>query len=404
MVHVGEGPATDLRLSDGTSIPGLFLILFGIFSVVSGGLLVALTATGASYDGVGATAMFLVVFAILIAFVGVTPVGTFRHSWPLFALGLALALFGGLVLLVPKALGGVADIVLGVLLVAMSIVRSIAYLRRRDAARLPASYTGTFVAMHALCLVLGVLLLSPAGVAPGVVRAVLMLLLGVSQVWLGLVTMRVERTLPGSVPSAVPPAQVEARPAMAIPVKFEILLFTAMLMLLMAVCAFLGVMRRIPYDDSRIISVFLFLTALQIILTGETPVRTFPLSRPLLALGMVLATLAMIAVVVPEAMHQAVSVVVGVCNLLVAVVGIRQFVRMAVALHREPPPAPARGTMRGLVVTGLCLQVLLLVFAANLLLPRAIPGLLMLAVVVVTSVLMIRLVILVGRTGWSRAG
>lgn len=78
----------------GLPVNALFLILFGCFNLIYGVLLIPILNGSLRSDNGATNAMFVIAFAIMIGFLGMTPVGSFGESRLLFVIGLALVLFG----------------------------------------------------------------------------------------------------------------------------------------------------------------------------------------------------------------------------------------------------------------------------------------------------------------------
>ncbi len=370
------------------------MTMFGIFSLLYGILLFPIMAGQLAYDSVGASALFVIIFALMMSFLGFTPIGAVHHSWLLFLMGLALAMLGALAFMSPGTLAGAINVVLGLILLVMGAVRLPTFLmkRTRGAAPLPLAYTVLFTLMHVICIVLGIWVLVP-GLSSKYIRAVLLIILGVTQLVLGVLSFHIERETPGSIPSTVRSDLGKGRGLLSpidIPLKHMIMLLLATVMLLMVVISCLGVMGLIPFDSERGSVLFIFITAMQIMLVGETPVKTFAPSRPLVGLGMGIAVLAMVACIIPGLLDQAFGIVLGITNLVMALCGLGH---MAALVRKVSGPGKKiPGLIKNVIATSCTLYILLLGFATNLLVPGLIPGLLMLAILFFSGIMMIRLV------------
>lgn len=373
-------------------ITPLFMLLFGVFTLVEGILLVPIIMGYLPYDDAAARGMFLVVFAIMIAFLGVTPIGTFRHSWPLFFVGLALSLLGVLSFLIPTTFDNAAGVALGVILLSMGFVRLPFYLAKKsqEFSALPPVYTVFYYFMHLICVILGLSILLPEAF-PRILSAILLIVLGAAQLTLGVISLRIETVRPGTIPSATR-LDNQKSSSVDIPLKNMIMLLLGVIMILMAAILFLGGIGIVVVDSSASSALFLFIIAMQIMLVGDTPVKSFAPSWPLVVLGILLATLSMVAAVVPGMLDSALGTAMGCTNLLSAVFGCARMWKLFKATSGHRP----RVVMET-IVTGLALYLLLFVFGINLLFPGLIPGIVMLAVMVFAGVMMIRLVFLMRR-------
>jgi hypothetical protein len=375
----------------------LFMMMFGIFSLLYGILLFPIMAGALPYDSEGASALFVIIFALMMSFLGFTPIGVMRHSWLLFFIGLALTMLGALAFMSPGTLAGAIGVILGLILLIMGGVRLPSFLMKktRGASPLPLSYTILFSFMHVICIILGVLVLAP-DLAPRYANAIFLIILGITQLTLTVLSFRIEQVAPGSIPSTIKSKMEREGHALLgtvnIPLKHMIMLLLATVMLMMVVISFLGAMQLIPFDSERGSVLFIFITAIQIMLVGETPVKTFAPSWPLVALGMGIAVLAMVACIIPGLLDKTFGVVMGISNLVMALCGFGHMV--ALARKVSSPGQKIPGLIKNVIATSCALYILLLGFATNLLAPGLIPGLLMLVILFLTGVMMIRLVFL----------
>lgn len=392
------------RLRAGKDIPvtSLFMILFGLFALLYGCLLFPIVYGLIPYSGDGARALFLIVFAIMITLLGVTPVGTFRHSWPLFLVGLALTLLGALSYMSPGLFEKAASTALGIILLVMGFVRLPFFLVRksREFAALPSLYLVCFYLMHILCVVLGLIIILPEAF-PRVISATALIALGVVQLILGFSALRIEADHPGTTPAATRLNDIDEKKESSITISLDdmIMLLLATVLFVMAIMAFLGAMGFVEFEDGGVYALFLFITAMQVMLVGNTPVKTFDPSWPLVILGMALACLAMAATIVPGLLNSALGILVGILNLATAVFG---FVRSINILVKTAGHRPSIAT--NMIATGIVLYILLFVFAVNILLPGTIPGMALLVTLIVTGAMMIRLVLLKRKADKASAG
>lgn len=368
----------------------LFLGLFGCFSIVYGALLVPIGLGLLRHDADAATAMFVVVFAIMIGFLGLTPVGTFAPNRPLLWLGLALVLLGSLAFISPGTLAGPIHWALAAMLLGLGLIRlPLFWWHRHRGAVAPDGYALPYTAMHLLSLALGVVVVTDA---PWWLSAPLLLGLGASQVRLAVLAARPGAQVSGAARLDNPGADGH-RP---LQLSSRLMLLLAITMLFMAVATVLGVRGAIPIDTTRSSLLFVLITAMQVILLGDTPVRSFTPSWTLALLGMAVATLAMVAAIVPGLLDGPLGVAVGVSNLATAATG---FVHLSgiVRTAGSMPAGRARRATVTIVVVSAIVYCLLLAFAVNLLAPGLIPGLAMLAVLVLAGGFLIWLAFLLNR-------
>lgn len=357
--------------------------MFGCFSVIYGVLLIPITNGSLHSDSEAATAMFVVVFAIMIGFLGLTPVGAFGESRLFFLVGLALALFGSVAFVSPGTLHQAMSYVLATMLLALGIIRLPVFLHglRRNPSSIPAGYSMPYVIMHLLCLLLGLHIVFDW---PNRWLIPLLIALGVCQWVLGVQAARLGPLVPEA------PVEVARHPLlgrMRMSMRSQLMLLLAITMLFMAVMVVLAIARIVPYEGKRMSIGFVFIMAMQIMLVGSTPVHNFAPSWPLAILGMVLASAAMVASILPGLIDSALVITIGIGNLLTAGFGFVQLVAVS-RRARKMPDIPARRTVWEVVAISTATYLLLIVFGFNLLVPGVVPKLVVLGVLVAAGVLL----------------
>lgn len=385
----------DLGVRDAISPLSLFLMLFGICAFVYGILLFPIMSGDLPYDAEGAQAIFLIVFAVMIAFLGITPLGALHHSRLVFALGLLLVVPGTLAYMSPTLiLTRWVDYALGSVLIIMGLVHIPDLLVNRPK-RIPPLSSGSvilYTIMYLICIGLGILNFFSAS---DYLSAVLLILLGIVQFTLGL---HLSRTHSGGINEGhlfSSWGTGSSHPLMKnvdLPMKSMVTLFLAVITLVMALFSFAGLTDVVPFDSQRTSILLMFVLALQVMLAGETPIGDFEPSRWLVGLGMVLAVLSMVACIVPGLLEQSFAVVLGIADLVTALSGFIQLAR-SMRKTRKTPDGDARATSSILVASG-TFYVLLLFFAVDHLLPNFVPEAVMAVVFLLAGISMIRLVVL----------
>jgi len=98
------------------------IILFGLMLLLLGGLLLPVGAGTLPFSPDGQFGVLLTIMAIQTACLGQTPVGQFGRSWPVFAVGVALAGLGIVSAIAPGALTNLDRILVGILNIAGGVV------------------------------------------------------------------------------------------------------------------------------------------------------------------------------------------------------------------------------------------------------------------------------------------
>lgn len=383
------------RDSAAISVNALFFILFGCFSVIYGILLIPIDSGALVSDSGAASAMFVITFAIMIGFLGLTPVGTFTQTTFLFLLGLVLVLVGSVAFIAPGTLHGQIDYLLAAMLLGLGLIRLPIFLYRRWRHRIsvPTTFTVLYVAMHLLSLALGLQILfawSRGATIP------LLIALGVCMLLLARQANDLGSREPASVPAN--PHGTASAPAstpMGLSLRYQLMVLLAASLIFCAVMVILGIMGVVPYS-SRSSILFVFITAMQVMLVGDTPVRSFAPSWPLAFLGIFIASTAMVAAIIPGLIDGFLGPVIGVSNFLAATFGYVRLVDVA-RRAKSSPAGPTRRAMWKTIIVADVVYFLLLLFGLNMLVPGLIPGLLMLVVLVFSGITLAWLSFLLNR-------
>lgn len=161
--------------------------------------------------------------------------------------------------------------VLAAMLLALGLIRLPMFLvrLRRSASAVPISFRVPYVLMHVLCLLIGLQIVFHW---PDWLLVPELVLLGICQLVLGGLAVRLGPAVPGAVPYS---ASHLLLGRMKMSMRSQLMLLLAVTMVFMAVMVVLAVMRIAPYEGSRASVEFVFITAMQVMLVGSTPIRDF---------------------------------------------------------------------------------------------------------------------------------
>ncbi len=189
MAPAAAKPGVGSRLLQEASLPlsEAVLILVGVLLLLLGVLLVPVNLGLLPFSPDGQLGLLLVITSIQIMALGSTPLGAFRRSWGLTAIGLLFAGMGIISCIVPGLLTGVITLLIGVMnILGGAVLLAGQYLpvvraRGADPAEpAPPILRRLFVLQTLLStvgIVFGISMLAP-GIAPGLVIAGILLVNG----------------------------------------------------------------------------------------------------------------------------------------------------------------------------------------------------------------------------------
>lgn len=395
----------------------LFQALFGIFCLLFGTLLFPIQMGVIPYSASGTEGLFIIMFALMIVFMGFTPIGSRRHSWLLFILGLVLVGIGATACMAPGLLDDAISILLAAILLAKGIIRMPYFFIDRKSIDKKSSriVSITLFIMHLFCIISGILtallVFLPVTTFLLDALAISLCIMGVDQIILSIATYKTESVTGqdqyvasdttnatngsvGDVNATKPHRELLAD--VDISPSSMVMLFMTVIIICMIVCALLGSFGLITFDTSRSMALFVFVTAIQILVAHETPMGSFKPSPVLAILGFSLAVLVMVACIVPSAMSSVIGVIVALVNLLTAIYGFVRMLKTSIRLKTNMTDVDKKVpmTLVHLIVTGFVLYTMCLVFAINIVFPGRIPEVLLLAILCVTATGLIRITVL----------
>lgn len=186
------------------SIEIVLLIILGIFMMLFGLLLFAISSGDLAYAPNSTYGLFLVLVSLQIITMGKTPFGDVRRSWLVVIAGICTAVLGMLSCFVLGALTDVTRFVTGILLVAGGLALLLQLFLGEGKARVWIRSTGPVrqlviaaALVYGLSVVLGLVTLLP-GLVGTVSTAVLLLLYGLGFFYLAWCIQSAHRLFPAS--------------------------------------------------------------------------------------------------------------------------------------------------------------------------------------------------------------
>ena len=349
----------------------VILLIGGMALILAGALLLPVWAGLLPYYENGLHGLLLVIFALQTITLGKTPLGDLPRSRGVVAAGVTLAAVGMVTCFLP-VFQGLPRLLLimsfgpgGLLLLAQMVLA-------KDKFRAWAKLGGIFhhlmvgcTLAYLLSMLVAVLLWQPSLLAPPVVAAVV-LLYGVAVVFLAVVLGRLYARYP-----VAEPGHGESG---GLSMEHSMLLLMGVFMLLLGLLLIPVSLGLLPFSGSAQLGLLMVIFAVQMLASGSTPIGPFPRTWLMIALGLLFAALGIVSCLIPGLLVAALTVLVGVLNILGGAIGL---VHLCLPRLRQSgqPQETAPPILTRLFRAQLTLNLLAMLFGASMLLPHLIPGL-----------------------------
>lgn len=291
----------------------VILMLGGLAMLITGLLLLPVSAGLLPYYANGLYGLLLVMFALQAISLGKTPFGDMKRSRPLLVAGVMVAAVGIVTCFIP-VFGLIPRLLLFLCFAPGGLLLLLQMCLCKDKLRRWAGYGGIFrhliascSAVYVLSILTGLLvwnenlLTTPA-------TAVAAMAFGMAILYLATVLRRIY--------AGHPEAQTLPAGDVALSTDQAMLMLTGVFMLLLGLLLVPVGLGLLPFSASAQLGLLMVIFAVQMLASGSTPIGPFPRSRLVIGCGLLFATLGIIACIVPGILVAALTVLVGVLNIL----------------------------------------------------------------------------------------
>lgn len=349
----------------------VILIIGGMAMLITGVLLFPVSGGTLPYYENGLYGLLLIVFALQMIMLGKTPFGDMRRSKLLLAVGVLIAGVGIVTCFIPISIR-LPRVVLFLCFGPGGFLLLLQMSFAKDKLRSWARYGGIFrhlilgcSGVYVLSMLIA-LLLWKRNLLTTPMTAVAVLFFGAAIFYLAGVLRKIYRKYPDA----------EKRPGGNVEISTD----QAMLMLMGVFMLLLGGLLvpvnlgLLPFSGSAQLGLLMVIFAVQMLASGSTPIGTFPRTWLVIAFGLLFAALGIVSCIVPEILVPALTVLVGLLNILGGVIGLAKMWTSRPKRTDEPrepvPPALAR-----LFAAQLTLNLLTIMFGTSMLIPGLVHGL-----------------------------
>lgn len=349
----------------------VILIIGGMAMLITGALLFPVSGGTLPYYENGLYGLLLIIFALQVITLGKTPFGDVPRSKLLLAAGVLIAAVGIFTCFIPIA-SRLPRVLLFLCFGPGGFLLLLQMFFAKDKLRSWARYGGIFrhlilgcSGVYALSMLIA-LLLWKRSLLPTPMTAVVVLCFGATIFYLAGVLRKIYREHP----------EAEKRPGSDVELSTD----QAMIMLMGIFMLLLGVLLvpvnfgMLPFSGSAQLGLLMVIFAVQMLASGSTPIGPFPRSWLVIGFGLIFAALGIVSCIIPDILVPALTVLVGVLNIMGGVITLAKMLisrPQKTSDPREPvPPVLAR-----LFAAQLTLNLLTIMFGTSMLVPGLVHGL-----------------------------
>jgi len=390
------------------------LMIFGTFMLVFGVLLFKIQDGALPYNSNGAYGLSLVLQGFLIVAMGRTPFGDFRRSWALVLVGAGVAIFGMSACLLPGFFPHVPRLLTAVILLVGGLTLMVQLLISENKALLWTSIGGALLNLtiacalvYALTAFVGLMTFDP-DVASLRSTALILLIYAASLFYLAFSLRLIPIADSPQGARLASEAEAMERPAplsdASLPLPLALLILQATLLTLFG--SLLIILILLPLSGVREIAgvplpspsgegnlgLMLVVMALNAMTLGSTPLGQFKLSPFITIIGLAFAAMGIVSLIAPGLLTGVISLLLGLINILQGMMGLARRFLPTLLGKTTPTPAILPPELQKLESTQIAVNGLIIVFGASMLLPGAVPGILMPPLVFALGLLLFRIV------------
>lgn len=389
------------------SLEVVVLLVLGVFLLLFGILLTRIHTGALPYSPDGTYGLFLVLVSFQVIAMGKTPFGDLRRSWAVVAGGMAAAVLGMSLCFIPGLLTGFARRLVGLVLTGggMSLFLQLVLARGKarrwmEGPRILKSLAFACGAVYLLSVALGLITLLPGAVSDYVTAGTLAAA-GLGLLFLAGNIRWIVRTWPSAdqgPPSGDPATEEgsgEARRGMFGEATLSLSLAT--LLLIGVMLTFLGLvlvpvnLGWIPFSPDGLQGLQLTLFAIQMMSLGDSPIGHYRRSWLMVAYGIAFVGLGAFSCIAPGVLTHVLRTLLALLNITAGVIYFARRLRQKILERKAPPAGPLPPVVIRLFRTQAVLNVVVIAFGANMLVPGLLPGLVNAAIIAANGLLLFRL-------------
>ena len=350
----------------------VILLIAGLTMVIAGLLLFAVYSGKVPYYENGLYGLLIFIYALQITVLGKTPFGGIsQRTLPVLMLGIIIACIGIVTCFVPDLLKSIPRAMLFMCFGPGGMILLLQMLFSKDKFPLWKKKGGILMklavncaALYSLSIVISILLLDKDFI-PESLTAFSVLLYGLRIFSLTAVLYKVYALYPAA--AKRPPGGISLSDERAV------ILITGIFMVLLGLLLIPVTFGLLPFSGSAQLGLLVVIMSIQMTAFGNTPLRSFTRTWPLVFLGLLFASMGIISCIVPGIMLPWLTLIIAFLNIGGGAIPL---VKMLISLFsgEQKKTAQMPPVITKLLITQTTLNTLSIIFGTSMLIRNLIPG------------------------------
>ncbi len=350
----------------------VILVIAGLTMVIAGLLLFASYAGKVLYYENGLFGLLIFIYALQITVLGKTPFGDVPQR-PLYVLilGIFVACIGIITCFIPDLLKGIPRFILficfgpgGILLLLQMFFSKDKFPQWRKKDGILMILTANCTAVYSLSVFISILLIDKNYIS-GELLSLSVLLYGVLIFTLTAVLFKIYALYPDA--AERPSAGVQLSDDRAV------ILITGVFMVLLGILLIPVTIGLLPFSGSAQLGLLVVIMSIQMIAFGNTPLRSFTRTWPLVFLGLIFASMGIISCIVPGILVPCLTLIIALLNIGGGVIPLVKMIHSRSG-KKGRGSADVPSIIKKLFLTQSTLNILSIVFGVSMLINNLIPG------------------------------
>jgi uncharacterized membrane protein HdeD (DUF308 family) len=350
----------------------VILVIAGLTMVIAGLLLFASYAGKVSYYENGLFGLLIFIYALQITVLGKTPFGDVpQRPLSVLILGIFVACIGIITCFIPDLLKGIPRFILficfgpgGILLLLQMFFSKDKFPLWRKKGGILMILTANCTAVYSLSVFISILLIDKNYISGGLI-SFSVLLYGVLVFTLTAVLFKIYALYPDA--AERPSAGVQLSDDRAV------ILITGVFMVLLGILLIPVTIGLLPFSGSAQLGLLVVIMSIQMIAFGNTPLRSFTRTWPLVFMGLIFASMGIISCIVPGILVPCLTLIIALLNIGGGVIPLVKMIHSR-SRKKGRGSADVPSIIKKLFLTQSTLNILSIVFGVSMLINNLIPG------------------------------
>lgn len=350
----------------------VILVIAGLTMVIAGLLLFASYAGKVSYYENGLFGLLIFIYALQITVLGKTPFGDVpQRPLSVLILGIFVACIGIITCFIPDLLKGIPRFILficfgpgGILLLLQMFFSKDKFPLWRKKGGILMTLAVNCTAVYSLSVFISILLIDKNYISGGLI-SFSVLLYGVLVFTLTAVLFKIYALYPDA--AERPSAGVQLSDDRAV------ILITGVFMVLLGILLIPVTIGLLPFSGSAQLGLLVVIMSIQMIAFGNTPLRSFTRTWPLVFMGLIFASMGIISCIVPGILVPCLTLIIALLNIGGGVIPLVKMIHSR-SRKKGRGSADVPSIIKKLFLTQSTLNILSIVFGVSMLINNLIPG------------------------------